>query len=114
MPPEVKSSFRGKIMFYSSIGYYALIFGLFVSFPIFFFSIKNFKNNEILDIKIISFSFIQLLLVFISFLGLILSPLYFLILVMKLFLIILIPPNHYFIKFLVLGVIMREVYYYGC
>ena len=60
-------------MIYSSIGYYALIFGLAVSFPIFFFSIKNFKNIKILDSKIISFSFIQLLLVFISFLGLIMS-----------------------------------------
>ena len=39
----------------------------------FFFSIKNFKNNEILDVKIINFSFIQLLLVIISFLGLIIS-----------------------------------------
>jgi len=60
-------------MIYSSIGYYALIFGLSTSFPIFFFSIKNFKNNKILDSKIISFSFIQFLLVFISFLGLIMS-----------------------------------------
>ena len=60
-------------MIYSTIGYYALIFGLTVSFPIFFFSIKNFKNSKILDSKIISFSFIQFLLVIISFLGLIMS-----------------------------------------
>ncbi len=60
-------------MIYSSIGYYALIFGLAISLPIFFFSIKNFKNHEILDSKIISFSFIQLLLVIVSFLGLIVS-----------------------------------------
>jgi len=60
-------------MFYSFIGYYALVLGLIASFPIFFFSIKNLKNNAILDIKIISFSFIQLLLVFISFLGLVAS-----------------------------------------
>ena len=60
-------------MFYSFIGYYALVLGLIASFPIFFFSIKNLKNNEALDIKIISFSFIQLLLVFISFLGLVAS-----------------------------------------
>tara|TARA_B100000902_G_scaffold26832_1_gene32323 strand:+ start:253 stop:2127 length:1875 start_codon:yes stop_codon:yes gene_type:complete len=60
-------------MIYSSIGYYALIFGLLISLPIFFFSIKNFKNHEILDSKIISFSFIQLLLVIVSFLGLIVS-----------------------------------------
>ncbi len=60
-------------MIYSSIGYYALMTGLFVSIPIFFFSIKNFKNNEILDVKIINYSFIQLLLVIVSFLGLIFS-----------------------------------------
>jgi len=60
-------------MFYSFIGYYALVLGLILSFPIFFFSIKNLKNNETLDIKIISFSFIQLFLVFISFLGLVAS-----------------------------------------
>ena len=60
-------------MIYSFIGYHALILGLVVSMPIFFFSIKNFKNNEILDVKIINFSFIQLLLVIISFLGLIIS-----------------------------------------
>ena len=60
-------------MIYSSIGYYALVIGLVVSIPIFFFSIINLRNNEILDIKIISFSFIQLLLVIISFLGLIVS-----------------------------------------
>jgi len=60
-------------MFYSFIGYYALVLGLIISFPIFFFSIKNLKNNKVLDIKIINFSFIQLLLVFISFLGLVFS-----------------------------------------
>ena len=63
-------------MLYSSIGYYSLIFGLIISLPIFFFSIKNFRNNEILDKKIINFSFIQLFLVIISFLGLILSFVY--------------------------------------
>ena len=63
-------------MLYSSIGYYSLIFGLIISLPIFFLSIKNFRNNEILDKKIISFSFIQLFLVIISFLGLILSFVY--------------------------------------
>ena len=60
-------------MIYSSIGYYALVIGLAVSIPIFFFSIINLRNNEKLDIKIISFSFIQLLLVIISFLGLVVS-----------------------------------------
>ncbi len=60
-------------MLYSSIGYYSLIFGLITSLPIFFFSIKNLRNNKILDNKIINFSFIQLFLVIISFFGLILS-----------------------------------------
>ena len=55
-------------MIYSSIGYYSLIFGLVVSLPIFFFSIKNFLNNkEELDDKIIGFSFLQLIFVVISF-----------------------------------------------
>src|SRR6056300_1612410 len=60
-------------MIYSSIGYYSLIFGLCISLPIFFFAIKNFKNNEVLDSKIIGFSFIQLILIVVSFLGLIIS-----------------------------------------
>ena len=63
-------------MVYSSIGYYALIFGLFLSFPIYFFSIKNFKDDNILDSKIINFSFIQLFLVIVSFIGLVLSFIY--------------------------------------
>ena len=63
-------------MLYSSIGYYALILGLSISFLIFFFSIKNFKNNEILDKKIINFSFLQLFLVITSFLYLVLSFVY--------------------------------------
>ncbi len=60
-------------MIYSSLGYYALNFGLIFSFPIFFFSIRNLKNDKILDKKIINFSFIQLFLVTISFFALILS-----------------------------------------
>tara|TARA_Y100000591_G_scaffold39297_1_gene29014 strand:+ start:699 stop:2573 length:1875 start_codon:yes stop_codon:yes gene_type:complete len=60
-------------MIFSTIGYYALIFGLITSLPIIFFSIKNFRDDEILDIKIINFSFIQFFLVIISFLGLVLS-----------------------------------------
>ena len=63
-------------MLFSSIGYYALIFGLAASLPISFFAIKNFKNGDILDNKIINFSFIQLLLVIISFSGLIFSFVY--------------------------------------
>jgi len=60
-------------MLYSSIGYYSLILGLLISLPIFFFSIKNYRNQEILDYNIITFSFVQLLLVVISFLGLVFS-----------------------------------------
>ena len=63
-------------MLYSSIGYYSLIFGLIVSLPIFFFSIRNFRNEEVLDDKIISFSFIQLFLVVLSFMGLVFSFIY--------------------------------------
>ena len=48
-------------MLYSLIGYYALIFGLIISFPIFFFAIKSFKNNRIFDNKIIIFSIVQLI-----------------------------------------------------
>ena len=63
-------------MIYSLIGYYSLIIGLFLSSFIFFFSIKNFRNSEIFDIKIVNFSFLQLFLVIVSFLGLILSFVY--------------------------------------
>jgi cytochrome c-type biogenesis protein CcmF len=63
-------------MLYSFIGYYSLLFGLIISLPIFFFSIKNFKNEKVLDLKIITFSFIQLFLVVISFLGLVFSFIY--------------------------------------
>ena len=63
-------------MLYSLIGYYSLILGLSISFLIFFFSIKNFRNNEILDNKIINFSFLQLFLVIVSFFGLVLSFVY--------------------------------------
>ena len=63
-------------MLYSTIGYYSLIFGLIVSLPIFFFSIRNFKNERELDNKIVSFSFIQLFLVVTSFTGLVFSFVY--------------------------------------
>ena len=63
-------------MLYSTIGYYSLIFGLIVSLPIFFFSIRNFKNERVLDNKIVSFSFIQLFLVVTSFMGLVFSFVY--------------------------------------
>ena len=57
----------------SLIGSYSLSFGLLFSFFIIFFSIKNLKNSENLDKKIISFSFLQFFIVVISFLGLIVS-----------------------------------------
>ena len=60
-------------MLYSFIGYYSLIFGLVVAFPIFYYSIINFRNQKQLDTKLINFSFIQLFLVLISFFSLILS-----------------------------------------
>ena len=60
-------------MIFSLIGYYSLVLGLFVSSLIIFFSIKNFRNIEVLDNKIFIFSFLQLILVTVSFLGLILS-----------------------------------------
>ncbi len=63
-------------MLYSSIGYYSLIFGLVISLPIIFFSIRNFRNERVLDCKIINFSFIQLFLVVISFFGLVFSFIY--------------------------------------
>jgi cytochrome c-type biogenesis protein CcmF len=63
-------------MLYSSIGYYSLILGLITSFPIILFSIRNFRNEKVLDYKIINFSFIQLFLVVISFLGLVFSFIY--------------------------------------
>ena len=60
-------------MLSSLIGYYSLIFGLCISLPIIIFSVQNFKNSKILDSKILLFSFLQLMLVFVSFFGLIIS-----------------------------------------
>ena len=57
----------------SSIGYYSLIFGLCCSFPIIIFSIKNFKDSNNLNNKIVSFTFLQFFLVVVSFFGLIVS-----------------------------------------
>jgi len=57
----------------SFIGSYSLGFGLFFSIFIILFSIINLKNSEVLDKKIVSFTFIQFFFVFISFLGLIIS-----------------------------------------
>ena len=60
-------------MLYSVIGYYSLILGLFTAIILIYFSIKNFQNSELLDTKILSFSFLQFFLVVISFICLILS-----------------------------------------
>ncbi len=60
-------------MLSSLIGYYSLIFGLCVSLLIIFFSIKNFNNSKNLDNKILLFLFLQLVLVFVSFLSLVIS-----------------------------------------
>ncbi len=57
----------------SLIGSYSLIFGIFFSFLITFFSVKNFKNSKIFDNKITALTFFQLFFVIISFLCLILS-----------------------------------------
>ena len=57
----------------SLIGFYSLVFGLCFSLFIIFFSIRNFRNQNIFDNKIISLTFLQFLFVKVSFLGLILS-----------------------------------------
>ena len=57
----------------SLIGSYSLSFGLLFSILIIFFSVKNLKDTEILDKKIITFTFIQFFFVVISFFGLIIS-----------------------------------------
>jgi len=57
----------------SLIGSYSLNFGLFFSILITFFSIRNLKDSKVFDKKIISFTFLQFLVVILSFLGLIIS-----------------------------------------
>ncbi len=57
----------------SLIGSYSLIFGLCVSFLIVLFSVKNFKDTNNFDTKIVSFTFLQFFFVVISFFGLIIS-----------------------------------------
>ena len=56
----------------NSIGHYSLIFGIFFSFPIIFYSVTNFRNFKELDKKIIFFTFLQFFFVMVSFLGLVL------------------------------------------
>jgi cytochrome c-type biogenesis protein CcmF len=60
-------------MLLSVIGHYSLILGLCFSLPIIFLSIKNFKNSEYLNTKILFSSFFQLILVSLSFLCLVFS-----------------------------------------
>ncbi len=57
----------------SLIGYYSLITGLLCSFLIIFFSLNNFNRSDILNKKIVYFTFLQFFLVVVSFFGLILS-----------------------------------------
>ncbi|WP_440924276.1 heme lyase CcmF/NrfE family subunit [Candidatus Pelagibacter sp.] len=57
----------------SLIGSYSLGFGFLFSVFIIFFSVRNLRDNEILDKKIISFTIIQFFFVVISFFGLIIS-----------------------------------------
>ena len=57
----------------SVIGKYSLIFGFLISFPIFYYSFIDYKKSGSLNTKIISFSFLQLLFILISFICLIIS-----------------------------------------
>ena len=57
----------------SLIGYYSLVFGLCFSFLIFWFSIRNFRDVNIFDNRIIFFTFSQFFFVIVSFFGLIIS-----------------------------------------
>ena len=57
----------------SLIGFYSLIFGLFLSLIIVFFSIRNFRGSENYDTRITSFTFLQFFFVVVSFFGLVIS-----------------------------------------
>ena len=57
----------------SLIGFYSLVFGAITSLIIIFFSVKNFKSAEKLNVKIVPLTFLQFIFVLISFLGLIIS-----------------------------------------
>jgi cytochrome c-type biogenesis protein CcmF len=57
----------------STIGFYSLTFGLSFSLLIIFFSIRNFKNNNFFDYRILVLTFLQFFFVVVSFLGLIIS-----------------------------------------
>ena len=58
---------------FSLIGYYSLVFGLLFSLLIVLLSVKNFRDINIFNKKIISLTFFQLFFVIVSFFGLIAS-----------------------------------------
>ncbi len=60
-------------MLSSSIGYYALILGLISSLLLIYFSLLNFRDNQYLNTKILSFTFLQFIFVITSFISLIIS-----------------------------------------
>ena len=60
-------------MIYSVTGHYSLILGLSVGLALVYFSIRNFRNSNQLDTKILTFSFLQLFFVLVSFISLIIS-----------------------------------------
>ena len=60
-------------MLFSVIGNYSLILGLFFGLFLFYFSAINFRNSQVLNTKILSFTFLQFFLVVISFFCLVLS-----------------------------------------
>ena len=60
-------------MIYSVVGHYSLILGLYIGLILVYFSIQNFRNFNQLDNKILSFSFLQLFFVVVSFLTLVIS-----------------------------------------
>ena len=53
----------------SLFGFYSLVLGFCLSFLIIFLSVKNFRNTNIFDNKLISFTFLQFFFVIVSFLG---------------------------------------------
>jgi cytochrome c-type biogenesis protein CcmF len=60
-------------LIYSVVGHYSLILGLCIGLILVYFSIQNFRNLNQLDNKILSFSFLQLFFVVVSFLALVIS-----------------------------------------
>jgi len=60
-------------LIYSVVGHYSLILGLCIGLILVYFSIQNFRNFNQLDNKILSFSFLQLFFVVVSFLALVIS-----------------------------------------